>query len=123
MFRLSVFLTPHSMIPPVSVLAVLGTRRSALIRCGWASPSSASNPAYESSTTCISPYLRETTWPADNILQQQVRFDTFVKGLNTDRPHEALGDTVCRRTLQRLLQGLPRSTGAWPTRFMTRRFW
>ena len=41
---------------------------------------------------------REATRPAGaNILQQQARFDTFVREYNEERPHEALGMTVPAR--------------------------
>ena len=38
---------------------------------------------------------QEATKPAaDNVLQQQARFDEFLTRYNTDRPHQALGMKV-----------------------------
>ncbi len=57
---------------------------------------------------------KETTKPAGaNFLQQQARFDAFVKEFNTERPHEALDmktPAECYQPSPRPYEGLPELT-------------
>ena len=63
---------------------------------------------------------KEATKPASaNVLQQQARFDTFIRQYNQDRPHQALAMKV----LADVYTHSTRLITAWTTsttRFMTR---
>ena len=60
-------------------------RRAILRRSQAASPTSANRALH------LTLKKEATRPPGSNSLQQQARFDDFVREFNTERPHEALG--------------------------------